>query len=148
LASYDPGNWFAMSEWGSVNADSFIGKRSAWYVSGGYRFGKFTPYATYAQANADHLSDPGLTIAALPSFLAGPATGLNAALNSILSTTPVKNTLSIGELWDIMKNMDLKLQLDYTDIGAGSTGVLINTQPGFQRGGTFTLFSATVDFVF
>jgi hypothetical protein len=147
-ASYDPGDWFAISEWGRLHSDSVLGKRAAWYVSGGYRLGVFTPYVTYAEASADNLSDPGLTIAALPPGLGGPAAGLNAALDSILSSKAVENTISVGGRWDFMKKADLKLQFDHTRIGAGSTGVLSNIQPGFQPGGRVTLVSATVDFVF
>lgn len=138
--SYDPGDWFVMGEWGHLDVHSYIGKRAAWYVSGGYRFGTFTPYVTYAQAKADNLSDPGLD--------APGAAGLSAALNSILGTKPVQSTVSIGGRWDFMKNADLKLQFDHTDIGAGSSGVLRNLQPGFQPGGTVNVFSATIDFVF
>jgi hypothetical protein len=148
-ASYDPGDWFVMSEWGRVDSNSVLGKRAAWYVSGGYRLGKFTPYVTYAKATADNLSDPGLTIAALPAALAGPAASLNAALDATLSATkPVQNTISVGSRWDFMKKADLKLQFDHTCIGAGSTGVLSNIQPGFQLGGRVNVFSASVDFVF
>jgi hypothetical protein len=147
-ASYDPGAWFVMGEWGHIDSHSAIGNKTGWYASGGYRFGKFTPYVTYAQAQADNLSDPGLTVSALPPFLVGPASGLNAALNSILSTKPVQNTVSVGGRWDFMKNTDLKLQFDHTRIGAGSSGALSNLQPGFQLGGKVNLFSATIDFVF
>ena len=147
-ATYDPGNWFVMSEWGRLKSQTTLGNRKAWYVSGGYRFGKFTPYVTYAQAKADTLSDPGLDVSTLPPFLVGPATGLNAALNSSLSVNPVQNTVSIGGRWDFMKNTALKLQFDHTNIGAGSIGVLSNPQPGFQLGGEVNVFSATIDFVF
>ncbi len=145
---YDPGQWFVMGERGAGGTDSVLGKRKGWYVSGGYRYGPFTPYLTYAEGGADNLSDPGLTVAALPPFLRGPATGLNAALNSILSSKAVQNTASIGARWDFANNFDLKLQFDHTDIGAGSTGTFINIQPGFQLGGKVNLFSATIDFVF
>jgi hypothetical protein len=80
--------------------------------------------------------------------LAGPAMGLNAALNAILSTKRVRSTISAGVRWDFVKNADLKLQLDHTRIGAGSTGELSNTQPDFQLGSRFNLLSITVDFVF
>ena len=133
-ASYDPGQWFLMGEWAGGDHDSVLGKLTGWYASGGYRFGKFTPYLTYARARADNLSDPGLTVSTLPPFLRGPATGLNAALNSILSSKPVQDTVSIGARWDFMNNFDLKLQFDHTNIGRGSTGAFINTQPGFQPG--------------
>jgi len=147
-ASYDSGNWLVMSEWGHSHTPSFIGNSTAWYVSGGYRFGKFMPSITYSQAKADNLSDPGLNVSAVPPLVVGPATGLNAALNSILSTKPVQNTISAGARWDVLQNVSLKLQLDHTRIGAGSSGVLTNIQPGFQTGGEFTLFSVSIDFVF
>jgi hypothetical protein len=139
-ARYDPGKWFVMGEVGHSVSHSFFGKSTAWYVSGGYRLGKFTPYITYGEAKADNLSDPGLPIPA--------AAGLNAVLNSLLSTKPVQTTVSIGGRWDLTRNAALKLQYDHTRIGAGSSGVLSNLQPGYQTGGKVNLISVTVDFVF
>lgn len=139
-ARYDPGQWFVMGEATQLVTHSVLGKSTGWYLSGGYRLGEFTPYLTYGEATADNLSDPGLAAPA--------AAGLNTALNSILSTKPVQNTLSIGGRWDFMSNTALKLQYDHTDIGVGSSGVLSNVQPGFQSGGTVNVFSATIDFVF
>jgi hypothetical protein len=80
--------------------------------------------------------------------LVGPAAGLNAGFNSLLSAKPVQNTLSIGARWDFMPNAVLKLQYDRTRIGTGSSGGLTNLQPGFQSGGKVNVFSATIDFVF
>ncbi len=148
-ARYDPGSWFVMGEWGLTEGDSVLGKRAAWYASGGYRLGQFTPYFTYAQAKAQsNTSDPGLTVSALPAFLAGPATGLNAGLNALLETAPVQTTLSVGTRWDFARNSALKVQFDHTRIGAGSPGTLINRQPDFQAGGKVNVFSAALDFVF
>jgi hypothetical protein len=148
-ASYDPGTWFVMGEWGDIDSDSIIGDNSGWYVSSGYRFGKFTPYVTFAARRADSTtSDPGLTLAGLPPVLAGTAGALNASLNSQLGTRVVQNTLSIGSRWDFTKNAALKLQLEHTRHGAGSAGTLINVQPGFQPGGGVNVISATIDFVF
>ncbi len=42
-ASYDPGDWFVMSEWGRLDSRSGLGRTSAWYISGGYRIEAFTP---------------------------------------------------------------------------------------------------------
>jgi Gram-negative porin len=147
-ASYDSSNWFLMSEWGSEDTHSFAGKASSWYASGGYRFAKITPYITYAESRVHNLSDPGIDVSVLPPFLAGPASDLNAALNSLLSTQPAGSTVSVGGRWDLMRNTDLKLQFDHKRNDAGSTGNLINLQPGFQLGGSFYVFSITVDFVF
>jgi hypothetical protein len=147
-AMYDPGNWFVTGEWGRRNLHSAIGESTAWYLSGGYRLAKFTPYLTYADVKSNSRTfDPGLDASALPPYLQGPAAGLNAGLDAILATAAVQNTISIGSRWDVMKNIDLKLQYDYIDLGRGSAGSLINVQPDFQRGGTVNLFSITIDFV-
>jgi hypothetical protein len=148
-ARYDPGGWFVMGEWGLTDFNSALGKRTAWYASSGYRLGQFTPYLTFAQAKVQsNTFDPGLTVTALPPFLAGPATGLNAGLNTLLGSAPVQKTLSVGTRWDFAKNTALKVQFDHTRIGAGSPGTLINRQPDFESGGKVNVFSATLDFVF
>ena len=148
-AQYDPGDWFVMAEGGRIRSHAAVGDRTAWYVSAGHRFGKLTPYLTYATVDADMaLSDPGLTVAAYPPELAGVAGALNAALNGILAGTPVQNTVSLGARWDFRKNLDLKLQLDHSRLGAGSAGSLGNVQSGFRSGGSYDLVSIAVDIVF
>jgi hypothetical protein len=148
-AMYDPGRWFATAEWGTTDFSSVLGKSTRWYASGGYRLAKFTPYLTYGMIKVNsNTSDPGLTVAAFPPSLAGTATGLNAALNYILGSTPVQTTISSGVRWDFMRNADLKFQYDHIRLGAGSPGVLIDLQPGFQRGSTVNLISIAIDFVF
>jgi predicted porin len=147
-ATYDPADWFVMGEWGRRDLHSVFGSSTAWYVSGGYRLAQLTPYLTYAQVTANsNTSDPGLTVSALPPYLAGPASGLNAGLNASLGSIAVQRTISVGARWDLMKNIDFKLQCDHTRLGAGSPGTLTNLQPGFRPGGTVNLFSATIDFV-
>jgi hypothetical protein len=145
---YDPGRWFVTAEWGRTDLKSVLGRNDGWFASGGYRLAKFTPYLTYGIAQTNGLSDPGLDTAGLPPAPAAEAMALNAALNSLLSTKRVQSTASAGVRWDFMKNADFKLQIDYTRIGAGSTGALLNLQPGFVLGARYTLIGAAVDFVF
>jgi hypothetical protein len=147
-ASYDPGPFFVMGEWNATFGPPLLAQRSAWYVSSGHRFGKVTPYLIFAQARAGNLSDPGLTVSALPAPLAEAALGLNGALNGILSTRPVQSTLYLGGRFDLAKNAAFKVQYGYTRIGAGSSGTLFNLQPGFRSGGRVHVFSATLDLVF
>jgi hypothetical protein len=147
-ASYDPGHWFVISEWAHARLNSFLGDNTSWYASGGYRFGQFTPYVTYAHESAASNSDSGLALTGLPPAAAGFAAGLNAGLNAILQAIPAQSTVSLGTRWDFAKNLDLKVQFDHTRIGADSDGSLINIQPGFRPGSIVNLFSATVDFVF
>jgi hypothetical protein len=147
-ALYDPGKWFITGEWGQRKLNSAGGEDSAWYVSGGYRLAKFTPYLTYSRAKADsNTSDPGLSLSGLPPNLAGAAAGLNSALNSFLGTLASQKTISLGFRWDVMKHVDLKVQYDHIDLGAGSAGTLINVQPDFQRGGSLNVASIAIDFI-
>jgi hypothetical protein len=147
-AMYDPGRWFALGEWGHDDFHSVLGSSTAWYVSGGYRLAKVTPYLTYSRVSVNsNTSDPGLTLSTLPPFLVGPATGLNDALNGALAAIADQRTMSVGARWDFVKNVALKVQYDHTRIGAGSTGTLTNIQPGFALGGTVNLFSVALEFV-
>ena len=148
-ASYDPGAWFVNAEYARFNTRSIVGHRSAWYVSGGARVGKFTPYATYARIDAEsETSDPGLPVAAFPAPLQPAATALNAGLNAQLNALPRQSTISLGVRWDFLRNAALKLQYDQVRLGAGSFGTFGNVQPGFTAGGKVRVFSAAVDFVF
>ncbi|HET6344072.1 MAG TPA: porin, partial [Myxococcota bacterium] len=135
-ASYDPGQWFVMGEAAKFDTHSVIGAKKAWYLSGGYRFGKFTPYLTYAQIKADSATtDPGLPVAFLPPEAQPVALMLNALLNQQLNILPRQKTASVGVRWDVMKNVAVKAQYDQVDIDEGSTGTFGNIQPGFQPGG-------------
>lgn len=147
-AIYDPGEWFVSGEWGRRNLHSAVGESTAWYLSGGYKLAKFTPYLTFADVKSDSKTfDPGLNVSQLPPFLAGPAAALNAGLNTILASAAVQHTISAGARYDVMKNVDLKVQYDRINIGAGSAGTLVNAQSDFQRGGRVNVISIAVDFI-
>jgi len=146
---YDPGSWFVMGEWSTSDSRTFLGEARAWYVTGGVRAGAFTPYATFARAGtASATSDPGLDTASLPPAAAAQAGQLNSALDMLLNSTARQKRLAVGVRWDFMRNAALKVQYDHIDLDEGSAGVLVNTQPGFQPGGSVNLFSLVVDFVF
>jgi hypothetical protein len=146
--SYDPGQWFATAEWTQFDNRSFIGDNRGWYVSGGYRIANLTPYLTYSVLTVSPTSSAGVDAAALPAYLAGTAAALNAGLNQILRQRPAQRTDAAGVRWDFARNLDLKIQIDHTQLGPGSPGKLFNLQPGFRFGGTVNIFSAAIDFVF
>jgi hypothetical protein len=147
--SYNPGDWFLMGEFTRRDSDCFIGISNAWYISGGYRLKSYVPYVTFSSVRADSpTSDSGLTLSTLPPYLSDSAAILNTELNDILNATPRQQTYSIGIRWNFMRNTDVKVQFDHTRLGSASSGVLINTQPAFQPGGSFNVFSAAIDFVF
>lgn len=148
-ATYDPGQWFVMGEWARFKTNSLLGDKVAWYASGGYRFGKVTPYLTYARIKADSpTSDPGLPVTGLPPDFAATAAFLNATLNAQLGLIPRQSTTSAGLRWDFWRNAALKLQYDRVDLAEGSRGTFGNVQPGFRRGGSVDVYSAAVDFLF
>lgn len=140
-ARYDPGDWFAMGEFALRESRTFIADFRGWYVTGGYRLGAVTPYLTLARVwVASNTSDPGLS---------NPeAQGFNAALNDLLGSAARQKSIALGARWDFAPSMALKLQLDYLDLDSDSSGVLVNPQPGFRRGGSATLVSLALDFVF
>jgi hypothetical protein len=128
--SYDPGNWFVISEW--IQRRSTI-KVGAMYVSGGYRIDKFTPYLLYSQNSSGSF----LTMAPAPSTAT-----IDRAKRS-------QSTTSLGLRWDFMRNRDFKIQYDQVKLSADSNGYLINVPPGaVLYGTTFHVISAVVDFLF
>jgi hypothetical protein len=148
-ASYDPGSWFLMGEWARFDTHSVIGAKSAWYASAGYRFGKMTPYLTYARMKSDGATtDPGLPLAGLPPPIAQQAAMLNAALNQQLGAVPVQDTVSVGLRWDFWRSAALKLQYDRVSLGANSRGTFGHATPDFKPGGKVQVYSAAVDFLF
>ena len=137
-AMYDPGDWFVMAEFAALRGDGLMADSRAWYASGGYRFGAFTPYVTYAQVKASIEAEPVIPGA---EALIG---GLNAAKHLM---NGVQNSFSLGMRWDFMPSAALKLQYDRLDIGTNSSGRLTNAAPDFQPG-KVNVVSVAVDFVF
>lgn len=140
-ASYDPGEWYVKGETALTESRSYLADSRAWYLNGGYRIAAVTPYLELAQAwVVSNASDPGLDDP--------EAQGLNAALNELLADAAEQKRIAVGARWDFTPSMALKLQVDYLDLDAGSAGVLVNPQPDFRRGGSVTLISFALDFVF
>lgn len=147
--SYDPGNWFVMAEAGRTSTHSLLGKTHNAYVSAGWRWLAFTPYATWSQVRASGAtSDPGLPLAGLPAPYAAPAAALNGGLNSLLTSISQQTSASAGLRWDVRTNMALKLQYDRVKPVDGSRGTLINPTPDFRSERPFHVLSVTLDFVY
>lgn len=148
-ARYDPGNWFVMGELGRLSNRTFIGDPRGIYMTGGSRIGAFTPYATVARIwNDGESSDPGLSTEGLPPPLVETASQLNFQLNELLATPVRQKTLALGTRWDFARNMALSMQYEYLDLSSGSSGAFINIQPDFRPGGSSSVVSLTLDFVF
>lgn len=149
-ASYDPGNWFVMGEYGHFVGKSIFGSANYWYTSAGYRYGTWTPYATLAENKTIARTETGITTTGLPARLAAGAAMLNAGVNTTLASAAAtsQKSISLGLRWDFMKNAAAKLQVDHMRLGENASGQLANKSPSYQPGGTVNLVSVAVDFVF
>jgi hypothetical protein len=147
--TYDPGDWLLMAELARFEGSGFLSDATAWYVTGGYRIGAFTPYLTYAWLRADHRFDAGITTTGLPLELATGASGLNAGLESTLASLDFsQTTMAVGVRWDFRRDAAVKLQYEHVDLRSGSPGRLGNVQSDFDPGGRVDVISLTIDFVF
>jgi hypothetical protein len=129
-ASYDAGDWFAISEWTQHKSTT---KLDAMYLSAGYRIKLYTPYLSYSQ-NGQASFRPGFP---------------QATASAIQNAKRSESTVSLGVRWDFMKKADIKLQLDRVQLGDDSNGYLINVPTGVNLYGTrFHVISTVLDFVF
>jgi hypothetical protein len=131
----------------------YVTNNEAWYVTTGYRVGKFTPYVSYAKRTTT-----SNTQYAAPSTVGWPgATGptaraLVAALDGAIQDNSV-STLAVGGRWDLGKSYALKAELAQVKAPAGSApaNLFRDYRSGLQafRDETNTsVFSVLVDFVF
>jgi hypothetical protein len=128
-ASYDPGDWFATTEW--IQRDSST-RTTAMYVSTGRRIHDFTPYVTYCQSSP-----------------ASPRSGFLPTSTNIASANISQATVSLGTRWDFTRRVDFKLQVDLVRLGSDSNGYLANVPDDVSlHGARFHLISATLDFAF
>ncbi len=147
--TYDPGAWFVTGEIGRTNTRSLLGDQTASYLSGGYRFGALTPYATFSTVHANMaVQVAGLPTAGLPPPVAALALQANAVLNDFLREVPTQHAVSAGVRWDAGASYALKLQLERARPHDGSSGTLMNAQPGYRSGKSFNVISLSADFVF
>jgi hypothetical protein len=129
-ASYDPGNWFVMSEWIQRTSTS---KRNAMYVSAGYRAGKLSPYMTYSQdSRSTWLSATAPTAAQLQS------------------ARREQHTTSLGMRWNYRDNADMTVQYDSVQLGPDSNGDMINVPAASTAlyGSRFHVISFALNFLF
>ena len=149
--TWDNGDYFISGEVANKQTtQSNVIDMTAGYVSGGARFGKFTPYVTYSASVNNS-----------PTTFSG-GTGANATLNNHFLTSILsqfnymdQDTKTLGVRYDFYKNLDLKVQWDRIDTstknGQAWTGIglFTNTTKVFANtNNAIDLFSASVDFVF
>jgi len=148
-AGWDNGDYFLTGEFAKRSTSSYIPESLSGYISGGARFGKFTPYATYSQT----------VVTSRTSFSGATGSGakqINQLVTYILTNQPLdQNTKTLGLRYDFYKNLALKVQWDRIDTstknGQANTGGGIftyGTTDFKNNGNSVDLFSTSVDFIF
>ena len=123
--------WFVQGEWTILNSQTKVRgastqRRTAYYLSSGYRWGKLTPYAVYSWTGPTH----------------GPPSPSSRSLQ--------QKTVSAGVRWDVARNVALKAQFDRIRLGrgGGGNGYFTNLQPGFPLAGSGNVVSVSANFIF
>ena len=140
--AYDQGSWVANAEYTKRKTSSYISSTTGWEATLGYRIEKFTPYVVVSQLKRDNTNVDNTIPTSVPTLapLAAAVDGLIANQNL------AQKTDSVGVRWDAYKNLDVKLQYDRIKPAAGAPGLFNRVEPGF--GGTVSVYSVAVDFVF
>jgi hypothetical protein len=118
---YDNGTLLVMGEYTMRRqSDPSPFDSNSWYLSSGWRFGAWMPYATISRLTPK-----------------GPLFG----------GTPDEKVTAIGVRWDAMKNVDIKAQ--FQKIDASTRTSFVNVSPAFAaERPTVNALSVAVDFVF
>lgn len=150
---HQPGRWLLRGEVAAVRTDArtFISDAQAWYLTVGHRWGRLTPYITFAEIDADRKTARPLSTDAMTPAQADAATVLNQNLEAALNSFAFdQRSAAMGLRWDPVPGLALKLQLDHvkTRKGAANTGRLVNPQPDFEPGDSTNVVSLSMDFVF
>ena len=115
---YDYGHLMAMAERMVGKTDSARYDVTGYYLTAGYRFGPWMPYATYAS-----LTNTGVAI----------------------SNQPDAHTAALGVRWDAFKDIAVKAQVERSRLGGQQ---FIGVDPALDRKNSVKVYTLSLDFVF
>ncbi len=139
--SLDHDNWVGSIEYTKRKTSSYVASTTGWAITGGYRLGKFTPYAVVSKLKVDSYNVNN-TIPAV-----GPLVPLKMGVDGLLATQNIaQKTDSIGVRWDAWKNIAVKAQYDHIKPDNGP-GLFNRVNAGFGDSAV-NVYSVSVDFVF
>ncbi len=149
--AYDPGTWLVQSEYVSRKSPgNFVQDGKAWYVLGGYRIGKFTPYASVSRLKSKEsplrpVPQAFLNAAPLNPFIV-------PAVESQFQFYNEQNSVALGVRYDVYSGMALKAQFERVHKPGTPTpnvGTFSVSSNDFQvTTQNVNLFTLTLDFVF
>jgi hypothetical protein len=115
----------------------FPADTSGRYALVGYRVGKVTPFAMYAEREVDSAR----TSTVVPQV--GPLIPLALGVNALIAGNE-QTTTSVGLRWDAADSVAVKFQYDYVD--PEGNGLFGNVKPGFE--GPVSVLGVSIDVVF
>ncbi|MEO5687128.1 MAG: hypothetical protein ABIR54_07175 [Burkholderiaceae bacterium] len=140
--SYDHDNFVGSAEFTKRKTASYISSTTGWSLTGGYRLGKFTPYAVVSKLKVDSSNVNDTIPAGVPQLAP-----LRAGVEGLIASQNIaQKTDSIGLRWDAYKNIAVKAQYDHIKPDGGP-GLFAKVQAGFGTSAV-SVYSVSVDFVF
>jgi hypothetical protein len=135
---YDNGTAFASAEYVVRKTEPKILDSAGWYVTGGARFGKWTPYATISRTTAADDNDAAFSIPVAP--------GVNFPYVLLKSVNEAKG-LAAGVRYDVATNIALKAEVGHYK---GASPFVFSVADSTKRDdeAKVTMVSFGLDFVF
>lgn len=130
---YDNGDYFGSAEYVLRKDDPKYFDATAWYVTAGARFGKWTPWATISRQSFK-AGGQGIPVPGAPSFVP-----------PVVLASPAKNTKGIagGVRYDVATNVAFKAEYGRYE---GASGILVSPSTTVKQ--KFNLLSIGLDFIF
>jgi hypothetical protein len=149
--AYDAGNWLLQSEYivrrspGVVVQDA-----NAWYVMGGYRMGKFTPFVSVSQIKSKEPAPRSPAVGT--SGMAALSAYIINAVDADYNEHNEQSRVALGMRYDFYRNLALKVQLDHIRKPAApavNNGLFELTTTNFATNkASVNLLTVNLDFVF
>ena len=161
--AYEDGPLKLQGAYAKISSTSLLIPRGhSAFVSAGYRFGRFTPYATVSAIRTKSSDYPQKLAAMGGNFIPGaPAPSIADTAQFILSSPLAnQNTYTLGVRYDFAENFALKLQADLirnkncSPVALPGTGLTPCTPPLLwptvppNWNGRANVYSAVLDFIF
>lgn len=113
--AYDAGAWLVQTEYAkNSERNLLVPGQAAWYLLGGYRLGKFTPYASFSKivAKPQSLQRPDATrCGTVPGCAFG--TLVMTTVDNGVAVAREQSTIAIGARYDFYRNLAFKAQFEH-----------------------------------
>lgn len=139
--SYDNGSLVLATEFTKRKTESYVPDTTGWFVSAGYRVGKFTPYTFVSKVKVDDAN----VVNTIPAGLPGAAGALKPGVDGLVAGQHcTQDTQALGVRWDAYRNVAVKGQ--YERIKPETVGFFGGGRN--LAGAKVNVYSMVVDFVF